>query len=85
VPRTIFGSLFSEMCTTGTCSAGVSAARQLARAAAFLPPLIVADTVKSHGCSIVLIVACLRYAAVALWAWVFPETRGRALAEPDPA
>ena len=73
---TVFGSLFSEMFSTRLRSTGVSSSLQIARATSALPPLLAAGWLESHGYGSIFIVATALYAGVALWAWVFPETKG---------
>lgn len=73
---TVFASLFSEVFATRHRSTGLSAALQVARATSALPPLIAAAVLESHGYGPIFVGATLLYGAVALWAWVFPDTRG---------
>lgn len=73
---TVFGALFSEVFPTETRSTGVSAALQIARGLSAIPPLIAAAVVSSYGYTWMFLGATVLYAAAALWAWVFPETRG---------
>jgi len=73
---TIFGTLFSEVFPTSLRSSGVSAALQIARGTSALPPIIAAAIIDGPGYTPIFLAATLLYAGVALWAWVFPETRG---------
>ncbi|MQA06506.1 MAG: MFS transporter [Streptosporangiales bacterium] len=73
---TVFGALFSEVFPTETRSTGVSSALQIARGLSAIPPLIAAAVVAEHGYAWMFLGSTVLYAAAALWAWVFPETRG---------
>ena len=88
---TIFGTLFTEVFPTALRSTGVSAALQIARGTSALPPLIAAAVIAGPGYTPIFLGATLLYAGVAVWVWVFPETRGLrittidAATEPDAA
>ncbi|OZM80883.1 MFS transporter [Pseudonocardia sp. MH-G8] len=73
---TIFGTLFTEVFPTSMRSAGVSAALQIARGTSALPPIIAGAVIGNVGYAPVFLAATFLYAGVAMWAWVFPETRG---------
>jgi MFS family permease len=80
---TIFGTLFTEVFPTATRSSGVSTALQVARGTSALPPIIAAAVIATHGYTPIFLGATLLYAGVAVWAWVFPETRGVDIAAID--
>ncbi|WP_332603647.1 MFS transporter [Arthrobacter sp. S2(2024)] len=73
---TIFASMFSEVFPTRVRSTGLSASLQIARASSAAPPLIASGLIATQGYSIVFMGGAALYGAVALWAWLFPETRG---------
>jgi len=73
---TIFASMFSEVFPTRVRSTGLSSALQIARATSAVPPLIATGLIASHGYGVVFMGSAILYGAVALWAWLFPETRG---------
>lgn len=81
----IFGTLFSEVFPTKLRSSGVSAALQIARGTSALPPLIAAAMMSDVGYTPIFLAATLLYAGVALWVWVFPETRTMHIATIDSA
>lgn len=73
---TVFGSLFSEVFPTESRSTGVSTAIQFARGSSAVPPLLASAIIAHHGYMPIFLVSTCLYAAVGLWAWVFPETKG---------
>lgn len=73
---TVFGALFSEVFPTETRSTGVSSALQIARGTSAIPPIVAAGVVANHGYAWMFLASTILYAATALWAWLFPETRG---------
>jgi len=81
----IFGTLFSETFPTKLRSSGVSAALQIARGTSALPPLLAAAMISDVGYAPIFLAATLLYAGVALWVWVFPETRTMRIATIDSA
>lgn len=80
---TVFGALFSEQFPTDTRSVGVSSALQIARGLSFFPPLIVAAIFPVYGYVPVVLGGAALFGALALWAWVFSETRGKDIFEID--
>ncbi|MFC5750145.1 MFS transporter [Actinomadura rugatobispora] len=80
---TIFGTLFTEVFPTAFRSTGVSSALQIARGTSALPPIIAGAVIDRSGYTPIFLAATVLYAGVALWAWVFPETRGLGIATID--
>jgi MFS family permease len=80
---TIFGALFSEQFPTDVRSTGVSWALQISRGLAFLPPIIAAVVFPVYGYVPVILGEAALFGLLALWAWVFRETRGRDIEEID--
>lgn len=74
---TVFGALFSEVFPTEVRTTGVSSALQIARGLAFIPPLITAAIFPVYGYAPVVLIGAIEFAALAVWAWVFKETRGK--------
>lgn len=80
---TVFGALFSEQFPTDARSVGVSSALQIARGLSFFPPLIVAAIFPVYGYVPVVLGGAALFGILALWAWVFSETRGKDILEID--
>jgi MFS family permease len=80
---TVFGALFSEQFPTDVRSSGVSWALQIARGLAFLPPIIAAAVFPVYGYVPVILGGATLFGLLALWAWVFRETRGTDIGEID--
>jgi len=80
---TVFGALFSEQFPTDARSVGVSSALQIARGMSFFPPLIVAAIFPVYGYVPVVLGGATLFGLLALWAWVFNETRGKDILEID--
>lgn len=80
---TVFGSLFSEMFPTETRSAGVSSAIQFARGTSAIPPILAAAIIPHTGYTVIFLAATGLYLAGGLWAWTFPETKGKRVSEID--
>ncbi len=78
---TVFGSLFSELFPVDIRSTGVSWALQIGRGLAFIPPLITAAIFPVYGYAPIILIGAAEFAALGLWAWVFPETRHMVLDE----
>jgi MFS family permease len=80
---TVFGALFSEQFPTETRSTGVSAALQIARGLAFLPPIIAAAIFPVYGYAPIVLAGAALFGLLAVWSFVFKETRGKDLHEVD--
>jgi len=80
---TVFGALFSEQFPTDVRATGVSWALQISRGLAFLPPIIAAAVFPVYGYVPVILGGATLFGLLALWAWVFRETRGRDIEEID--
>lgn len=78
---TVFGALFSELFPTEVRSTGVSSALQIARGLTFIPPLVTAFIMPRYGYAPVVLIGAAEFGLLALWAWVFRETRGISVAE----
>jgi MFS family permease len=73
---TVFGALFSELFPTDLRTTGVSASLQIGRGLAFIPPLITAAIYPIYGYAPVVLIGAGEFLLLAIWAWVFKETRG---------
>lgn len=71
----VFGSLFSESFPTAMRATGVSAALQLARGVAALPPLVAAFAIANAGYTPVFVLAAVLYVCAGAWVWVLPERK----------
>lgn len=80
---TVFGALFSEQFPTDVRSVGVSSALQIARGLSFLPPIIAAAIFPVYGYVPIVLGGASLFGLLALWAWVFNETRGKDILEID--
>jgi putative MFS transporter len=58
---------------------------QISRGLAFLPPIIAAAVFPVYGYVPVILGGAALFGLLALWAWVFRETRGRDIGEIDRA
>lgn len=81
----VFGSLFSEMFPTEFRSLGVSAALQVARGLSAIPPIITAWMLPRWGYSAVVLLGAGWFLLLALYAWVFKETRSISVDQVDAA
>jgi putative MFS transporter len=79
---TVFGALFSEQFPTEIRSTGVSWTLQIARGLSFFPPLVAAAILPVYGFSPVVLGGAILFGLLALWAWVFRETRGMEIEGP---
>jgi putative MFS transporter len=80
---TVFGALFSEMFPTEVRTTGVAAALQIGRGLAFIPPIITAAIFPVYGYKPIVLMGAAEFGLLALWAWVFKETRGKSMLEID--
>ena len=84
----VFGSLFSEIFPTDVRVTGISWALQIGRGLSAIPPLITAAVFPVYGYQPIILGGVVLFMALALWAWVFPETKNIRLDEvdePEPA
>ena len=81
---TVFGALFSEQFRTETRSTGVSAALQIARGLSAIPPIIAAAIFPVYGYAPIVLAGAILFGLLAVWSFVFKETRGKDLHEVDP-
>jgi putative MFS transporter len=80
---TVFGVLFSEMFPTEVRTTGVASALQIGRGLAFIPPLITAAIFPVYGYAPIVLMGAAEFGLLAIWAWVFKETRGKSILEID--
>ena len=80
---TVFGALFSEMFPTEVRTTGVASALQIGRGLAFIPPIITAAIFPVYGYAPVVLMGAAEFGLLAMWAWVFKETRGKSMLEID--
>jgi putative MFS transporter len=80
---TVFGVLFSEMFPTEVRTTGVASALQIGRGMAFIPPLITAAIFPVYGYAPIVLMGAAEFGLLAIWAWVFKETRGKSILEID--
>jgi putative MFS transporter len=80
---TVFGVLFSEMFPTEVRTTGVASALQIGRGMAFIPPLITAAIFPKYGYAPIVLMGAAEFGLLAIWAWVFKETRGKSILEID--
>ena len=71
----VFGSLFSEIFPTDVRATGISWALQIGRGLSAIPPLITAAVFPVYGYQPIIIGGAALFLMLALWAWVFPETK----------
>lgn len=71
----VFGSLFSEIFPTDIRATGISWALQIGRGLSAIPPLITAAVFPVYGYQPIIIGGATLFLMMALWAWVFPETK----------
>jgi putative MFS transporter len=80
---TVFGALFSEVFPTDVRTTGVSSALQIARGLSFIPPLITAAIFPIYGYAPVVLIGAVEFGLLAIFAWVFHETRGKPITDID--
>ncbi|MDR7080661.1 putative MFS transporter [Neobacillus niacini] len=71
----VFGSLFSEIFPTDVRSTGISWSLQIGRGLSAFPPLITAAVFPIYGYQPIILGGAALFMMLALWAWVFPETK----------
>ena len=71
----VFGSLFSEIFPTDVRSTGISWSLQIGRGLSAFPPLITAAVFPLYGYKPIILGGAVLFMILALWAWVFPETK----------
>lgn len=72
----VFGVLFSEVFPARIRATAVSSALQIGRGLSFIPPLIAAALLPTFGYQPIVFLSAGLFGALALVAWLFPETRG---------
>ncbi|MDN7245173.1 MFS transporter [Planococcus shenhongbingii] len=75
----VFGSLFSEIFPTDVRATGISWALQIGRGLSAFPPLITAAVFPVYGYQPIILGGAGLFMLLAMWAWVFPETKNRRL------
>ncbi|MGK7376911.1 MFS transporter [Planococcus sp. 1R117A] len=75
----VFGSLFSEIFPTDVRATGISWALQIGRGLSAFPPLITAAVFPVYGYQPIILGGAGLFMLLAIWAWVFPETKNRRL------
>jgi putative MFS transporter len=80
---TVFGVLFGEMFPTEVRTTGTASALQIGRGLAFIPPLITAKIFPVYGYAPIVLMGAAEFGLLAIWAWVFKETKGKAILEID--
>ncbi len=80
---TVFGVLFSEMFPTEVRTTGTASALQIGRGLAFIPPLITAQIFPVYGYAPIVLMGASEFGLLALWAWVFKETKGKSILQID--
>ncbi|MBX0314642.1 MFS transporter [Planococcus glaciei] len=75
----VFGSLFSEIFPTDVRATGISWALQIGRGLSAFPPLITAAVFPIYGYQPIILGGAGLFLLLAIWAWVFPETKNRRL------
>jgi putative MFS transporter len=71
------------MFPTEVRTTGVAAALQIGRGLAFIPPIITAAIFPVYGYKPIVLMGAAEFGLLALWAWVFKETRGKSMLEID--
>ena len=75
----VFGSLFSEIFPTDVRATGISWALQIGRGLSAIPPLITVAVFPVYGYEPIILGGAGLFFLLAIWAWVFPETKNRRL------
>lgn len=76
-----YGPLFSELFPTRIRSTAMGSAFNIARGVQFLTPVIIAVIARQYGLGGGISIAALFALLTGAWIWVFPETKGKRLAE----
>ena len=71
----VFGSLFSEIFPTDVRATGISWSLQIGRGLSAFPPLITAAVFPIYGYKPIILGGAALFMLLAIWAWVFPETK----------
>ncbi|MDM5332793.1 MFS transporter [Ureibacillus composti] len=79
----VFGSLFSEIFPTDVRATGISWALQIGRGLSAIPPLITAAVFPVYGYKPIILGGAALFLLLAIWAWVFPETKNKDLFKED--
>jgi putative MFS transporter len=80
---TIFGSLFSEMFPTEVRTTGVAAPMMIARGLTFIPIMLAGWVFPRYGYAPIVLAGAAEFGFLAMWAWIFKETRGKSIHEID--
>ena len=66
-----------------TRTTGVASALQIGRGLAFIPPIITAAIFPVYGYAPVVLMGAAEFGLLAIWAWVFKETRNKSILQID--
>jgi len=78
-----FGPLFSELFPTKIRSTAMGSAFNLARGIQFFTPIMISMIAVNYGLGGGISIAALFALLTGAWVWVFPETKGKAIAATD--